>query len=35
LFVTSYMIMSCLVAIWVLPALISYFKPTFAKPGEK
>ena len=35
LFVTSYMITSCLVAIWVLPALISYFKPTFAKSEEK
>jgi len=34
IFVTAYMIMSCLVAVWVLPALISYFKPTFAEPGK-
>lgn len=30
-FVTAYMIVSCIVAIWVLPALISYFKPSFAR----
>ena len=30
-FVTAYMIVSCLVAIWVLPALISYFKPSFSR----
>ena len=28
-FVTAYMIVSCLVAIWVLPSLLSYFRPTF------
>ena len=27
-FVTAYMLVSCLVAIWVLPALLSYFKPS-------
>jgi len=30
-FVTAYMIVSCLVAIWVLPALLSYFRPEFGK----
>jgi len=28
-FVTAYMIVSCLVAVWVLPALLSYFRPEF------
>jgi len=31
MFVTAYMLISCLVAIWVLPALIAYFKPSFGK----
>ena len=30
-FVTAYMVISCLVAIWVLPALISFFKPSFSQ----
>ncbi len=34
IFVTAYMVMSCLVAIWVLPALISYFKPAFIEPKK-
>jgi len=34
IFVTAYMIMSCLVAIWILPALISYFKPAFIEPKK-
>ncbi len=34
-FVTSYMLVSCLVAIWVLPALLSYFRPKFDSVLEK
>ncbi len=30
-FVTAYMLVSCMVAIWVLPALLSYFKPEFKR----
>ncbi len=33
-FVTAYMIVSCIVAIWILPALISYFKPSFSRPNK-
>ncbi|MDX1811021.1 MAG: MMPL family transporter, partial [Gammaproteobacteria bacterium] len=33
-FVTAYMVVSCLVAIWVLPAIISYFKPSFSQQDK-
>ncbi len=33
-FVTAYMIVSCLVAIWVLPSLLSYFRPTFGNTNK-
>ena len=34
-FVTAYMVVSCLVAIWVLPLLLSYFRPDFASRVSK